>query len=157
MREALDAAMRVLANREHSAHQLRQKLKQRGFSANDIDEALVECARLGLQSDTRFAESLCRMRIERGYGPLRLALFLQEAGVSSEESIFVLETLNQTTDWVDVCMRVWQKKYGVLGKGDVLSWALQQKHKQFLRYRGFTDETIRVVFETYESCHEGYE
>jgi regulatory protein len=157
MREVLDAAMRLLTRREHSAHQLRLKLKQRCFEDADIDEALLECARLDMQSDMRFAESFCRSRASRGYGPVRLAQELREAGVSSADASQVLDEMNHSMDWVIEATRVWQKKYHVAGRVEVLSTLEQQKQKQFLRYRGFTDEIIRMVFETCESCHDGYE
>ena len=157
MRDVFDAAMRLLTRREHSAHQLRLKLKQRSFEDAEIDEALLECARLDLQSDVRFAESLCRSRASRGYGPMRLAVELREAGVSSTDASQVLDDVNQTMDWVAEGTRVWKKKYHTAGEVGTLSTLEQQKQKQFLRYRGFTDEIIRMVFETCESCHDGYE
>src|SRR3546814_5195711 len=72
MTKACDCALRLLARREHGAHELADKLRQKGYSQPESNEAIAECQRLGLQSDQRFVESLCRARIRQGCGPLKI-------------------------------------------------------------------------------------
>lgn len=72
MNKALDCAVRLLARREHGARELAEKLAQKGYNSSDIDEAIARCQSLGLQSDVRFAESRCRLRIRQGCGPLKI-------------------------------------------------------------------------------------
>ena len=145
MPEGFDVAVRLLSRREHSAQQLRNKLKQRDFSRDAIDEVLLKCAELDLQSDARFAEMFCRSRINRGYGPVVIQQLLRQEGVSAEMIEATLEAAEQAIDWTREVARAWHKKFRA--SIDVSPEA-RQKQRQFLKYRGFTETTIRAFFET---------
>lgn len=149
MREALDVAVDLLARREHSVRQLNYKLAKRGFDEQTIASALETCKRLNLQSDTRFAEGTCRSRIARGYGPVMIKQLLQHEGVASDIIEQVFDEINQDIDWVDEASSVWIKKYHSSSHGLTAgpSEQVRQKQWQFLRYRGFTDATVRALFE----------
>lgn len=147
MREAYDVAVGLLARREHSAQQLHRKLAQRGFDESAIASALEDCRRFNLQSDLRFAEATCRSRIARGYGPVMIKQLLQYEGVAPEIIEQVFDEIHQTIDWVAEASHVWVKKfraYNPEGKA-------RQKQWQFLRYRGFSDATVRAVFQVLEA------
>ncbi len=145
MPEGLDVAVRLLSQREHSAHELRQKLKLRGFSNDKIDDILDTCLQLDLQSDTRFAEMLCRSRLNRGYGPLVIKQLLRQAGVEPAVIDSALEALDAEVDWLLTLRAVWQKKFRADSDTSVRA---RQKQQQFLRYRGFSEAMIRAFFET---------
>ena len=53
--QAMNTAARILANRDHSKYELKQKLQQRGFTRTVIDKVLVECERLNYINDDRTA------------------------------------------------------------------------------------------------------
>lgn len=133
--------MRLLARREHGAHELANKLAQKGYAGDAIQDALEKCQRLELQSDSRFVENVCRARIRQGYGPLRIRQELQQMQV---EGALIEAVLQQEQDnWLDYAIGVWKKKY----KEQVeLSYIAIQKQKQFLLYRGFSTDTIAMVF-----------
>lgn len=154
MREAYDVAVGLLARREHSVQQLERKLALRGFDEQAIASALLDCQRLNLQSDTRFAEATCRSRIARGYGLVMIKQLLQHDGVAAEIIDHVLDEINQETDWVAQALAVWSKKFGSslgLNPGLDASYKARQKQWQFLRYRGFSDATVRAMFESLEA------
>ena len=148
MPEAFNTAVRLLARREHSRHQLQNKLKQRGFLMDAIDEALEKCLRLDLQSDMRFADMYCRGRINRGYGPVVIRQLLRQEGVSVDIADEILEQANSDINWLDEARRVWHKKYQ--DNMSNTSPREQQKQRQFLRYRGFTEAVIGLLFERLE-------
>ena len=50
-------AVRLLARREHAEAELRQKLSQREFAAEEIEQALDELKQGGWLSDARFCEA----------------------------------------------------------------------------------------------------
>lgn len=133
--------MRLLARREHGAHELANKLATKGFLTIAIQDALQECQRLGLQSDSRFVENVCRTRIRQGYGPIRIRQELQNLRVDDE---LIHAALQQEQDnWLGYAIGVWKKKY----KEQVdVSYMALQKQKQFLLYRGFSTDTINMVF-----------
>ena len=57
-----DAAMRLLARREHSREELRLKLIQRGFEVSSINPVLVELIEQDTLSDARYAQALLSHR-----------------------------------------------------------------------------------------------
>ena len=148
MREAFDVAVGLLARREHSVRQLGYKLAKRGFDDEAITSALEACQQQNLQSDVRFAEGLCRSRIARGYGPSVIKQLLAHEGVASDIIEHVFDEISQDIDWVAEASLVWMKKFRT---SDDASNLARQKQRQFLRYRGFTDATVRALFGTFEA------
>lgn len=141
MNDAYMCAVRLLTRREHGAHELAIKLAQKGYSKLDIQEALLECQRLGLQNDNRFVDNVCRTRIRQGYGPQRIRQELKSLQIDAE---LIDKALQQEQEnWLAYAIGVWKKKYKEQGE---LSCAVVQKQKQFLLYRGFSTETIAKVF-----------
>lgn len=140
MSKALVCAVRLLARREHSLAELTEKLTQKGHADVDIQDALERCQRQGLQCDVRFAESLTRTRIRQGYGPARIRQELRAKQVLRETIDAVLD--EERDNWISYARGVWEKKYKSVDK---VSFAEQQKQKQFLLVRGFMMDTIAKV------------
>lgn len=143
MNEALACAVRLLARREHGLAELADKLAQKRYVDADIQDALTTCERQGLQSDVRFAESLCRTRVRQGYGPIRIRQELLSKQINRDIIDDVLYAEHE--HWLEHATRAWEKKY--LPSDDV-SFVDKQKQKQFLLYRGFAMETILAVVRT---------
>jgi regulatory protein len=53
--KAMNAAVRILANRDHSKYELKLKLQHRGFRRQDIDAVILKCERFGYIDDRRTA------------------------------------------------------------------------------------------------------
>lgn len=78
---ARDRALKLLGYRERSAVEMRRKLDQDGYS-DGVARAVVESLeRVGLLDDRRFAESLVRTYLARGYGGARVRRELARAGI----------------------------------------------------------------------------
>lgn len=77
----MQQAVSLLARREHSSRELRDKLRARSFPAEAVEAALASLRQQNLQSDRRFAEACTRSLMERGYGSLRVANELRTHGV----------------------------------------------------------------------------
>ena len=76
------AALRLLARRDYTAHELRQKLADRGHAPATVDDVLSQLADEGLQSDERVAAAFVRSSVRRrGRGRLRIARELEARGV----------------------------------------------------------------------------
>ena len=132
-------AIHWLARREHSEHELRQKLSRLHPSEEaivGIDLVLSKLQQAGYQSDQRFAESLLRWRFNRGKGPLYIKQELRQHQLSEEDCRFALEQY-QEEDWQQLCYRVWQAKYAKEGEKNA-STKEQQKQYRFLSSRGFS-------------------
>lgn len=137
----LAGAMRLLACREHSQFELRRKLTKKGHAADDIDAAIDQLAAQGLQSDERYVESFVNSHRERGQGPKRIRLELQQQGLATE----LIESYLDDADpvWRENAAQVRCKKYGQAIPDDFQE---RMKQTRFLEYRGFGVEQIRPIF-----------
>jgi regulatory protein len=134
-------AVSYLANREHSALELTQKLLKAGFDELDVETVITQLQQAGLQSDHRYAESYVSSRANRGYGSVRIKMELKERGVDAE---IITESLQQAEiDWFALATDVRCKRFGEQKPEDYKSRAKQQR---FLQYRGFTHEQIMESF-----------
>ena len=138
--EIRQRAFRLLARREHSEHELRQKLIARGAVSEHLERLLPALKADNYLSDQRFTDALVRNRIERGQGPLKIRYELNQKGVAAE----LIELAVDETDpmWVKQLRSVWSKKFNNDMPKNYEQWARQAR---FLQTRGFTTEQIRAV------------
>ena len=131
------SAMAALARREHSAYEIRQKLKLKA-SSELIDELLDALLKDDLLSDERFAHMLCRSRFNKGVGPMRIAHELQQHQILAEWSEQAMD--EYAGRWVEHLQALDKRKYGDVPAADYKAWA---KRARFFQGRGFTAEQIR--------------
>ena len=62
---AYDRALSLLAVREHTEHEIRQKLREKGCSPDDIDDAVTRLLREHAISEERFIEVFVRSRMRK--------------------------------------------------------------------------------------------
>jgi len=132
----------MLARREHSAFEIRRKLRQKDIAESDIEEAVEHLQQEGLLSDARFAESYINMRRNKGYGPLRIALELKDRGVAESDFGPCLYAGNM--DWWSALRAACEKKYGGTRCDDYKDKA---KRIRYLQYRGFALDKIHELLE----------
>src|SRR5690606_23132733 len=68
--QILQTALGRLARREHGRRELRQKLLRRFGQHPELDRILDHLEAQRYLSDRRFAASLARSRVNKGYGPV---------------------------------------------------------------------------------------
>lgn len=132
-------AVGLLARREHSNLELRNKLRLRDYGESVIEPVLAELIDKGLLCNERFAECYVRSRVNRGIGPVRLKQELLERGVDAG----LAESFLVDQDWQQLALVVRRKRFGEANPGNVKDRA---KQSRFLQYRGFTVVHIRNVF-----------
>ena len=133
----MQRAAALLARREHSRHELRQKLARHGAEANEVEAALAQLVAGGLQSDARFAEHFVRAKVNKGQGPLKIRHALQGRGVGPD---LITEYLDAARiDWLAEARRVRTGKFGAPPPQDHTSKARQAR---FLHGRGFAGDVI---------------
>jgi len=142
---ALHCGVGLLARREHSEFELRQKLNLREFGANDIELAIERLLEKDYLSDDRFAQSSCRHRANRGYGWRYIATELKQKGVCST----IIQQLRENCeiDWYLQAELAYNKRFIDSRLKDPLA-AQKEKAKRirFLQYRGFSmDEIFSVL------------
>jgi len=84
---AYQAALALLARRDHFRRELENKLRGKKYPAEEIEGAISRCEAAGLVDDLRVGERFVEIRAEgRGWGPRRLSAELKKRGVSSSEA-----------------------------------------------------------------------
>lgn len=137
---AKSVAVRLLSRREHSALEIRDKLLKRDFEESEIEQAITELQQGGWLSDERFAEAYIRMRQIKGFGPIRIAIELNERGV--KEGIVDHFMYADNDSWQQTLEQQYLKKYK---NRPIEDYSEKAKRIRFLQYRGFTFDAIYEV------------
>jgi regulatory protein len=131
-----DKAYRLLARREYSVYELRQRFRALA-QPHICEQALAELVDQGVQSDRRFAEMLGRSRFNAGKGPVKLKHELNEHKIDAEIVESVMDEYNDL--WLESADMVRRKKFGEKPPASFSEWA---KQARFLQQRGFTSAHI---------------
>ncbi len=131
-------ALRYLSARDHSRKELAGKLLRFVKDGDNLDDLLAWLEAQGFLSDTRFAESLVRRRMER-YGNSRIKQELRNHQLTDVLPDGAMQELidNEAAR----AYEVWERKFGELAV-DPKERARQMR---FLQQRGFSSEVIRKI------------
>ena len=141
---ALHCAVGLLARREHSEFELRQKLNSREFPTEEIELAIERLLEKDYLSDTRFAQSTCRYRANRGYGWRYIENELKQKGVST--TIIQQLQKNCEIDWYLQAELAYNKRFGDSRVENIPATQKEQAKKvRFLQYRGFSNDEIFAI------------
>jgi len=136
-----DAALRLLARREHSRMELTRKLRQRGWPEAELEAVIDDLAEQGLQSDDRFAESFVRMRAQKAYGPVRIRAELGERGL--DRGLIDRALREAEADWLALASDWYERRYRGEAVEDLKD---RSRRQQALARRGFPGDVIRELF-----------
>ena len=144
-----------LARREHSAEELRRKLKQNSSISKTVDSSellercLLEMQEKGLQSDDRFARQYVESKLViKSHGPLKILSELFNRGIPREQANLVLNELGDQELWLKKSIECLER---IQKKGKSLT---PQTLSQKLFQQGFTWETIEKAVEIYQGMEE---
>ncbi|WP_304526293.1 regulatory protein RecX [Halomonas sp. I5-271120] len=134
-----DDAIRLLARREYSRHELESRLSAKGHAHEDVAACLDALAEQGLQSDERFAEHFVRSRTLRGQGPRKVRAELDQRGVGREMANEALE--DAEVDWYQLAAETLARRFS--GPGDAPKE--RAKRERFLAGRGFDFDQLKYA------------
>ena len=132
------AALRLLASREHFRAELRRKLAGRVQDPEMIEPVLDSLEEGNALSDRRFVESYIEFRVGRGFGPLRIRAELLEKGLDGDLVSRCLDA--QDFHWEQLLRQTAARKFGpdpATGRRE------QAVRARFLEYRGYFPAHIR--------------
>jgi regulatory protein len=132
--------LNLLARREHSRAELRQKLQAKGFDAQVVDDVVTVLAQQSWQNDARFADAFIRQRIRDGYGPVRIGHELRQRGIDNADMDAAVKETAES--WDELLEQVYLKKYPTDTRMTRNEWA---KRVRFLQQRGFSYDLIRSL------------
>lgn len=144
-REVEQAALRLLACREHSRAELRRKLRIWTADEGLLDGVLDVLETQHALSEQRFVQTYIESRKRKGFGPVRIRMELREKGVDSN---LVSDWLDENDpDWDEVLIQAARRKFGSVPPSDFRE---RGKRARFLEYRGFSPERIRQFLQKNE-------
>jgi regulatory protein len=141
-------AARTLAARAQTSSELREKLRRRAASREDVDQVLARLKDAGYVNDKRFAESFANWRREnQGLGKARVMRDLMARRVAPALAQQAAETAYRETDEIAMIESFLERKYRGKDLGALLT---EEKHLasayRKLRGAGFsTGNSIRVL------------
>ena len=139
-----------LVRREHSAEELRRKLKQ-NFSISKtadfsdlLERCLLEMQEKDFQSDDRFARQYVESKLaNKSHGPIKILAELFNRGIPREQANLVINELGDQELWLKKSIECLEK---IQKKGETLTPQVLS-HK--LYQQGFTWETIEKAVEIF--------
>ncbi len=138
---ARQIAVSILARRDHSEYELRQKLALRQCDEADIDQAIAYCFEHQWLDDRRVAEGLLRYGVSKGRGWKRICFDADRKGIS----VALLESAQeiQQHDWFSLAKKVAINRFAD-AQGDLPHADMKQKAKwyRYLQNRGFSTDEI---------------
>ena len=127
------AAMNLLARREHSLLELKDKLYQKFDNSDSVTMVANRLRSENLQSDSRYVENFVRSRIARGQGLMKIEAELFKKGI--EEGLLKKICLDMNIDWNGLARRVASRKVINRKPSNQIE---RSKVIRFLQSRGFT-------------------
>lgn len=137
------SAMSLLALREHSVKELKDKLGRKFESVALVNEAITGLIEQNLQSDERFAQAFVAMRQRQGKGSVIIKMELREKGIDA--GLIARSVDENDVAWFELARDAWHKKFRGTMPADPRERAKQMR---FLHSRGFSSRHIQAVFTT---------
>ncbi len=113
--EVREAALRLLDYQDRSAGELRDRLKKKSYSAEDVEETVRALQECGLVDDRRYASVFAQSKIAAGKGRNYIVGKLREKKISAEIVETVIEELMEEEDELLLCLK---KALSVCGLSD---------------------------------------
>jgi len=145
IKKATSSACRMLALREHSKKQIRDKLAKKGFAEQTIKSTLAYLIEENWLCENRFCSAFIRSKSNKGQGLLRIEMDLRQQNIS--QSCIDQALIEEPIDWQKVCEQTLLKKLRTIQVTDnaLIMQDFKQKAKleKFLNYRGFSSDEIK--------------
>lgn len=156
MADAHSDALRLLAGRELSVAELRQRLVDREHPAEDIDRAIERLLESGALDDARVARAYARSAVNvKGRGRLRITRELQQKGIPHDIAAAALADVFGDLDERTLVARAIQKKLrGGPRPADRAAYARLYQH---LMRQGFSPAVVAAELRRLQGGRAGPE
>ena len=142
LQQAMNTAVRILANRDHSKFELKQKLQQRGFGNTVINTAIAECECLDYINDLRTAHVYILQLKRKCFGKRYVRMALKKKRLSGTAIEKILFENYPGVDEYGHAGRLLEKKVKTFEREADLK-KRREKIYRFLYARGFSAAVIR--------------
>lgn len=139
--KAMNTAVRILTNRDHSFYELKQKLQQRAIENEVIGAVMAECERLNYINDERTARLYISQLNRKCFGKRYIKMALRKKGLRGDAIENIL---------LQKCSEVEERKKAARLLGKKMKASNQEKEAakkrdniyRFLYARGFSKDVI---------------
>ena len=154
-RTAYVDALRLLGRRELSVTQLRERLREREHSAEDVDRAIDLLLENRALDDRRVAAAYVRTALKvKGRGRLRIQRELQVMGIEKDVAAEALAEAFGEVDERALIAKALQKK--LRGKPKIASPAEYARVYQFLMRQGFSPAAVSAALRGHRRGTDDY-
>lgn len=144
-------ALYLLGRQNYFEKVLRDKLKRKEFTAEEIDATITKLRQFHYLDDARLAEAFVndKKRFSKK-GPLYIAQALRLKGVGGEVIQNLIEENYGDSEQVANCKGIAEKKWEYYERKTSDAYTLKGKMYAFLAQRGFSSDVIRKTLEEIE-------
>ena len=140
---ARERALTLVSQRQMSARELRDKLRQKGIEPETADWCVDWLTERGLLDETAYAAAVVRHYAAKGYGAGRVRAELSRRGLSRELADEAMETMPDGQEKLDRLIAARLRNPGDRDEVRKLSASLYR--------RGFSSEEIRSALRRFET------
>jgi len=133
------AALALLARRDFTNAELRERLCLKGFDSAAVATVIAELTATGVLDDARYAQNYVSYHAGRGQGPARIGAQLRRNGLAPA---VIAAALAGGVDWHALARKVRRARFGPQPPA---GWAETARQARFLQYRGFSSDHIRAA------------
>ncbi len=139
-------AFRLLGRRQHSAFELKLKLKQKGYSEQLINRVIDQLLNSNYLNDYDFAKMFAEENIKNKlWGQRKIEAELIKKGVDREIISQIVNEKFSDSDQIDNALELARKKYKSLLDRNTNTEKIKSKLITFLLSRGYNYDTIKRV------------
>ena len=143
-RAAMDAAIRILTSRGHTARELALKLKKRRIKPDLADQVVAECKRLNYIDDTDTAQRYLEELKRKNYGRRYVRSAMRKKGIDAATIENTLEEGYTHFEELENAKRLVAKKQSTFNR-EKDPRKRKSKSYRYLHGRGFSPDTISTV------------
>jgi regulatory protein len=136
------AAYALLARRDFTTGELRERLAAKGWDPDAVARAIAELLEERMLDDVRYASNYVAYHAARGRGPIRIGAELRARIVPAE---LIEAALASVPDW---CAHARTARIRKFGPKAPAAWPEKGRQARFLQYRGFSSDHIRAALGT---------
>lgn len=152
--KAKTRALDYLAHKPRTETEVRRKLRQKEYSEPVIESVIERLHELSYLDDAEYAEQYVERRFaSKGYGPVRIRQELRKRGIDRHLAETAVDDFFEDESTLAAAREKAQKRWSRIAREDDAR-KRRDKLYRYLKRRGYTYDTIRVVIDEMEAQHE---
>jgi regulatory protein len=141
---AIQAAVSMLSKSQHSAKMLCDKLEQKGYEEQSVQEAISYLKERNFIDDKKYSQNRAELLVKKGKSPALITLELKECGIDDAIIAQTIESIKSQITPQEQIQSIINKKFK---NADLSGESNFIKAAQYLTRRGFSQEDIEKALQ----------